>query len=228
MYFGTSINIVVRTAARAETRNRERHLPPISVYRWWARLKTELVNGALRDAVAAEFASPNLVVADPFAGGGIIPLAALVRGHAVYAQDLNPWVAEGLASMLNLPTRAALEAAGQHFFAAAGPLANKAYGTTFSDGTPAVIAHSLRVAVAGCSACGHRQRHFPHALVSLTRRKDRGGRQAMLACRCGHLFLGDTSKPTTCPKCSASVDPSRKLFADACGDMSCLRTSGRP
>jgi len=30
------------------------------------------------------------MVSDPFAGGGVIPLAAALRGHRVYAQDLNP------------------------------------------------------------------------------------------------------------------------------------------
>ena len=43
----------VSRAARAETRNREVYLPPVSVFRWWAR-RTEAVNGAVIDAVTAE------------------------------------------------------------------------------------------------------------------------------------------------------------------------------
>jgi len=35
--------------SKAETRNREVHLPPIGTFRWWAR-RTEAVNGALIDA----------------------------------------------------------------------------------------------------------------------------------------------------------------------------------
>ena len=86
----------VSRAARAETRNREVYLPPVSVFRWWAR-RTEAVNGAVIDAVTAERGSDEpLLVVDPFAGGGVIPLAALIRGHRVYAQDINPWAAAGL------------------------------------------------------------------------------------------------------------------------------------
>lgn len=79
----------VSSKVRREVRNREVHLPPVSTYRWWAR-RTEAVNGAILDAVSADRPG-RMVVSDPFAGGGIIPLAAVMRGHSVYAQDLNPW-----------------------------------------------------------------------------------------------------------------------------------------
>ena len=82
----------VSAAARAETRNREVHLPPVSVYRWWAR-RTEAVNGAILDCASQDHPGERMLVADPFAGGAIIPLAAVIRGHQVYAQDLNPWAA---------------------------------------------------------------------------------------------------------------------------------------
>lgn len=197
----------ISEAAIAETRNRERHLPPVSVYRWWAR-RTEVVNGALIEAAVKELATERkLLVADPFVGGGVIPLSALKRGHSVYAQDLNPWVTEGLAAMLSLPAKTVLETAGKAMWEAAAPLARRAYGTTFSEGSPAQISHALRVVVASCSACNHSHRLFPHALVTLMKRKERGDARAMLACRQGHLFLGDSSGPSACPECNVSVDP---------------------
>src|SRR3954466_12736590 len=91
----------VSVKARAESRNREVHLPPISVFRWWAR-RTDAVNGAILDALTAEYGERRLVV-DPFAGGGTIGLAALTRGHRAYVQDINPWAAHGLRTMLALP-----------------------------------------------------------------------------------------------------------------------------
>jgi adenine-specific DNA methylase len=224
---------LVSLAAKAETRNRERHLPPISVYRWWAR-RTEAVNGALLDAAAKELSSgSDLLVADPFVGGGVIALAALKRGHRIYAQDLNPWVAEGLASMLSLPDCVELEAAGKALREAGRTLANRAYGTTFSDGAPAQVSHSLRVAVTSCSQCGHSHRLFPHALVTLTKRKDRGGRQAFLACRRGHLFHSDTAEITRCPECEISVDPTenyqprRTVTCPRCGHQEDLEVRAR-
>ncbi|MDB5574942.1 MAG: hypothetical protein JWR80_118 [Bradyrhizobium sp.] len=197
----------VSAAVRIETRNRERHLPPISVYRWWAR-RTEAVNGALLDAVSKELGD-GLLVADPFVGGGVIALAALMRGHSVYAQDLNPWVAEGLLAMLSLPSRDAIAQAGDILCAAAEPLAKKAYGTYFADGAAAELSQSFRVVRSRCTSCGHTHRLFPHALVTLKRRKERAQSEAFLACHNGHLFEGDASVVQPCPECNSTVDPAQ-------------------
>ena len=45
--------------------------------------------------------------------------------------------------------------------------------------------------LAECTGCGQRARMFPHALVSLLARKERGESCAWLACRNGHLFTAD-------------------------------------
>src|ERR1022692_655760 len=91
-------SVAVSLRAAREVRNREIHLPPVSVYRWWAR-RTEAVFGGILDAFFSNRSGSGLVV-DPFSGGGVIPLAAVIRGHSVYAQDLNPWATQGLAGML--------------------------------------------------------------------------------------------------------------------------------
>lgn len=221
--------LTVSAAARRETRSRENHLPPVSVYRWWAR-RTEAINGALLDAVACEHDGSRLLVADPFAGGGVIPLAALRRGHEVYAQDLNPWVADGLKVMLGLPASAVLRRAAKDLLSKAEQIAARAYGTTFNDGAPAQIIHALRVASASCPDCGEHWKLFPHALVSLTRRKDRGGSNAYLACRRGHLFEGAADTRTTCPECGDAVDPEdtylpqRVATCPNCGNAHSLET----
>lgn len=202
----------VSAAVRKETRNREIHLPPISVYRWWAR-RTESEFGALIDAATSHFPEGSLLIADPFVGGGIIPLAAVSRHHRVYAQDLNPWAVSGLGAMLSLPSAHALRAATRDLRDAATPLLRKAYATTGSDETPATISHTLRVASAECSACGHRSRLFPHATVTLLVRKERQQTGAFIACPNGHLFQGDIELSKACPSCGCDVDPSANYTA---------------
>jgi adenine-specific DNA methylase len=211
----------VNESARRESRNRELHLPPISVYRWWAR-RTESVNGAILDAFGKDHPG-RCLIADPFSGGGVIALAAVVRGHRVYAQDLNPWATAGLAAMLSLPSPVEVSRAILKFQAACSDLIAAAYSTRFSDGTPSEISHTFRVATAACSACGHRERLFPHALVSLLQRKERGKTAAFLACPEGHLFLSDHSQKRRCPTCNRITDPvasyteQRMITCQRCG-----------
>jgi putative DNA methylase len=197
----------VGTRVRREVRNREVHLPPVSIYRWWAR-RTEAVNGSIIDAVSVD-RTGRLVVSDPFAGGGVIPLSAIMRGHSVYAQDLNPWAAEGLASMLALPDpeslREGIAALSQRVVA----IAEATYGTVLTDGTPGHVSHTFRVAVAACTNCGVRQRIFPHALASLTKRTERNLPEAFLACPNGHLFQGRRDQITLCTTCRSPTDPAQ-------------------
>ncbi|SOC48547.1 Adenine-specific DNA methylase, contains a Zn-ribbon domain [Blastococcus aggregatus] len=210
----------ISARVRREVRNREVHLPPVSTYRWWAR-RTESVNGAIIDAVNSDHPG-RLVVSDPFAGGGVIPLAAVMRGHSVYAQDLNPWAAAGLAAMLDLPDpeslRAGVAALSQRVLAPA----QAAYGTVLSNGTPGQVSHTFRVAVAACTHCGTRQKLFPHALVSLLSRVERGLPEAFLACPNGHLFQGHRDRTRRCPTCSVLIDPAatytpRRVVTCPCG-----------
>ena len=159
----------VSEQARAESRNREVHLPPISTYRWWAR-RTGAVTSALLQGATKTLGRKMLTVGDPFAGGGVIPLIALGQGHTMLASDINPWAAHGLEATLKLPPPAAIAAAATRLTRRAAPLVAAAYGS--GDST---IAHTLRVAVAPCTACGIAARLFPFATVSLLKRRDRGG-----------------------------------------------------
>jgi adenine-specific DNA methylase len=212
----------ISARVRREVRNREVHLPPISIYRWWAR-RTESVNGAVIDAVNVDRPG-RLVVSDPFAGGGVIPLAAVMRGHSVYAQDLNSWAAGGLAAMLALPDADALRTGIAALSQRVLPEAAAAYGTVLSDGTVGQVSHTFRVAVGACTHCGERQRLFPHALVSLLSRVERNRPEAFLACPKGHLFQGRRDQPKACPTCNTHTSPEaiytpRRVVTCHCGQQ---------
>ena len=217
----------VSEQARRESRNREVHLPPVSVYRWWAR-RTLSVTGALLDAAQQHLGRPPVVL-DPFAGGGTIPFAAVARGCEVVAGDLNPWAAWGLKTALSLPPPEEVQTGLDRLHRRASQLLAAAYRTTL-DGRPAQIAHTMRVATAACTGCGEVARLFPHALVSLLRRRDQGGGAAWLACPAGHLFIGQDTGIQPCPSCGRPTDPSaaylprRTVTCLSCGQVERLET----
>lgn len=197
--------VALTAATRREARARQNHLPPISTYRWWAR-RTETVTGAVVDALAAIHDRP-MTIADPFAGGGVIALAVLLRGHRLYAQDVNPWAARSLTTMLTLPEPALVEEAVREVHLGLAPLLHDAYATTTAAGEPASIAQTIRVASVDCAGCGEQIRLFPTGTVSLLTRVDCGGDDAWLACPAGHVQRGPSSRRTRCRTCNRIIDP---------------------
>lgn len=215
----------LQAAICQESRSRQRHLPPISVYRWWAR-RTETVTGAIVDAVSADKPG-QLLLADPFAGGGVIALACLLRGHRVYAQDVNPWAARSLTTMLGLPTLHEIAVAGDRLHTTVAPLLAEAYATTLSDGTPATIANTIRVATGPCPGCARTLKLFPTATVSLLGRVDCGGDLGYVACPVGHLHLASTRKRTSCATCSKYVTPTARYTTGRTARCSHCRWTGK-
>lgn len=190
----------ISDAARREARRRESALPPVSVFRWWAR-RTEAVVGGIVDAVGHD-QTGRLIIADPFAGGGTIALVAATRGHRVFAQDVNPWSVQGLATTFRLPPPRTLRAAQADLEDRLTPTLSHAYTTETGP-----MAFLLRVRTAICPACGEENRYYPQALVTMLQRVDTGATRGWLACPRGHLTLGETHTPIRCNTCRALIDP---------------------
>lgn len=143
----------------------------------------------------------------------MIPLAAILRGHSVYAQDINPWAALGLKTMLGLPEPDQIREGVAALAHRVTPLVGAAYGTTMSDGRPGTITHTFRVATSPCLECGEVARLFPHSMLTLLARKERGRPEAILACPNGHLTRGRHDRNTRCQTCRVTVDPSAAYTA---------------
>ena len=213
----------ISIASSAEAKRREAAIPPVSVFRWWARRTQAVVNAILQTYETT--ANTPLVIADPFSGGGTVPLAALRRGHSVYAQDLSPWAVSGLSAMLSLPNPSRIAEVRSSMENRLGGLIEAVYGTRLSDGSPGTMMYAVRVASSPCSRCHSVARLFPHALVTLTSRKDARGdcTSALLACPLGHVWKTDDILKQDCPVCGRTTDPStdylkrRIVFCDVCG-----------
>lgn len=215
---------ISRLAAR-EVINRDRYAPVVSAYRWWAR-RPHSVMGALLDAVVDRFGK-DLIVSDPFSGGGTVTFEAVRRGLRAYAQDLYPWPTYGLATTLEPVAASAFKGAAEQLQGQLAPL-SQLYKR--SDGR--VISHILRIRQTHCAKCEAAYFHLPSPMLSL-RSRSQSERNAFYCCaicggvserrkdcdkfRCSHCGQTQSAtKPTSqCPKChSAASERGPRIWAD--------------
>src|SRR3954452_694024 len=151
-----------------QQRNRETHVPVISLFRWWAR-RSHAGAGAILDAARAEFGSGSFLVADPFSGGGTVAFEATRRGLPIYAQDLYPWPSEGLATALTAADPDEFRVAADRLLQDLGALRNK-YRYD-NDGERWEVTHVIRVRTADCPRCSKCLFLFRDPLISLASRR---------------------------------------------------------
>lgn len=210
----------VARRVQLQQRRRERDTPTVSMYRWWARRSHALV-GSLIDAGSD---GATITVADPFSGGGTVAIEAARRNHRIYAQDLHPWAAYGLATTLDDVSPRALSAAAVELLKGLQPLRASLYGTTCPEHGTAEITHFFWVRAVSCPGCNSRVFLYPYPLVSLaSRSKDE--QRSFFGCRsCGAVTeVAAKDEPGACGTCSAalaSADESllrgRRATCDSC------------
>lgn len=169
--------------------------------------------GALLDAAVAHY-GPELIVSDPFSGGGTVTFEAARRELKAYAQDLYPWPARGLAAALGSCEVHELQAAAGQVLDQLAPH-REAYRTA----NGGELSHVLRVRRSTCIGCAGKVFEFPHGLVSVTSRS-LSDRNAFFGCRsCGHLNLRTRGvKSFTCAGC----DTRRPVNQQPTGCPHCL------
>jgi len=169
--------------ARRQQHNREIYSPGISLYRWWARRPHALI-GALLDAACVD---ETPVVSDPFSGGGTVAMEAARRGLSVYAQDLHPWAAAGLATTLDGVDAEPLAMTGARWLSDLDELRSRLYGTTCSAHGVSEIVHTFWARAQSCTTCERDIFLFPYSMMTLDSRR-RNETLAWFGCRaCGHV-----------------------------------------
>jgi hypothetical protein len=182
-----------------EQRNREVHVPAISLFRWWARRPHALI-GEILDAAGPEVAC----VSDPFSGGGTVALEAAARGLGIYAQDLHPWAAMGVATALDRVDPKALQEGGREWIEGLTAKRRELYGTTCSTHGDSEILTTFWVRRAECPHCAASAYLYPYSLVTLA---SRGQAET-------HAFFG-------CGACGAITRSRRDAKERRCSGCSC-------
>lgn len=204
----------VNERVRHEQRNREVYVPPISLFRWWARRPHALI-GALIDAACEDGGS--LVVSDPFSGGGTVALEAARRGLPLYAQDLHPWVVAGLASALDGTDPDVLDAAMAEVLDRVSTRCADLYTSTCSEhGGTSELSHVFSVRARACPSCSRTTFLYPYSLLSLASRQ-KAEAEAFFGCpACGLVsrHQSDGIAARVCPGCERLLaSPDESLLA---------------
>lgn len=183
--------------SKYEQSNREIHAPVISVYRWWAR-RPHGVIGALLDASRDLYR--DMVISDPFSGGGTVAVEAARRGLKVYAQDLYPWPIFGLSVALS---HVALE----EYDAAAAAVIEHLYHLREKFRSPSgqEISAVLRVRVGECPRCNQAVYLYPDPLISKRSRRQDEEWGYFGCAKCGHVTFGGLGKTVRCEQCDAAL-----------------------
>ena len=215
--------LVSRTTER-ELHNRERYVPAISAFRWWAR-RPHNVMGALLDASIARFGK-KLTVADPFSGGGTVAFEAVRRGLRVYAQDLYPWPTYGLSTTLRPIAPEKLEQAATELL---GRL--EALRSLYRRPDGRELSHIIRVRSIECTSCAHSRFEYPHPLISLLSRSRKNTHAYFGCAACGAVSVRRADVQTfgcsqcglrqsateplqVCPHCAQAATPATR--GEAC------------
>ena len=71
----------------------------------WDNIQNETVLNAARNEISKSVNDPNLIIFDPFCGGGSIPLEAQRLGLISFASDLNPIAVLLTKALIDIPTK---------------------------------------------------------------------------------------------------------------------------
>ncbi len=167
-------------------------------FRWWAR-RPYALTGALLEASRLRTKD---IVSDPFSGGGTVTIEAAVRGHRVYAQDLNPWPTWGLRTALDGLPPDRLKAGIDSFWRRFRQAVAGEYSTNCPQHGHGEVLHVFWVRRCLCKSCHKVNFLFPYSLITLASRSH-GVKRAFFGCSaCGHVTRGRTSRRTRCGYCA--------------------------
>jgi len=187
---------------RKELRNRECFSPSVSVYRWWARRSHSLIGQLLDHAIHLH--GPDITISDPMSGGGTVAIEAARRGLSVFAQDINPWAALGLETLLRPVNVGKLEVAADSLISALILQGSDLYDHPRRPDTEIIC--QLHVRRTQCPSCKKNNFLFPTRVLALDRRPSSKPTLAWYGCEaCGEITEADSAKPPMqCGHCGQS------------------------
>jgi adenine-specific DNA methylase len=227
----------VASMALQEKQIQQNYRPIIAVHKWFARrpgtlfralMLSEYVEAPLRESYFQAHSLGDLLVADPFMGGGTPVIEANRLGCGVVACDINPmsyWIVREEVESLDLE---AYRRSATALCSALEQEIGELYRTrcAFCSSLDASVKYFLWVKCLPCTGCDRSLDLLPGLLVA---RNQRHPANVFVCWRCLQLRESESScRPTTCPHCSASLTAFSPARQNSCRCPQCGQHNSYP
>jgi len=212
--------------ARIESYRKNIYRPAYYIHKWWARRTGATFRAILLGTLLPEAYSPldsfyrahnfqDVVILDPFMGGGTVVGEAVRLRARVIGVDINP-VAWFLVKKIVEPVSLhALDRAYRDLEEKVGAEILHLYQTHCPTcGGPAQAVYTYWVKVVTCQTCGE---EVPLRKSMILARHASKPNTGLVTCpSCGHPFISTTlDRPQTCPLCHTAFEASRGISRGA-------------
>lgn len=212
--------------------------PILSLHKYFARRSGRVFNWAISEVEKIFPDESNLRILDPMAGGGTIPWESAMRGHDVYAADLNPIASLIQKGMFDPPEPENFSLEVKKFLDDAEKNLAHLFETEV-DGEKYPILYRHYVREVDCSECPERFKLYSHTMFNRGRKrgkaqskKNQGDSwcphcgennltpETNVCCKsCGLDYNAESGtievkkkkKSTTCPNCGGKSTPGKLL-----------------
>lgn len=187
------------------------------IHKWWARRAGATFRAILLGALLPEGESPmdyfyqansfeDIVILDPFMGGGTTVGEALRLGVRVIGVDINPVSWFLVKKIVEPASIGALDAAFSHLEATVGGEIRRLYETRCPEcGGTAQAVYTYWVSLVPCRACGSMVPLRKSMILARHMGKPNTG---LVTCpRCGHPYISPAlDRPQRCPACGGDFE----------------------
>ncbi len=206
---------------KKESWRKEIYRPINYLHKWWAKRLGSIFRGLLLGSVLSvdsdlesgyydQYDFNNIVVFDPFMGGGTTIVEAVKLGMTTLGRDINPVACETVRVGLSPINKNLLNESYRLLSETIKKDIQNLYKTIDSNSNPCEVLYYFWVMQATCPNCGDELDLFSTYIISKNAYPARKPETQVVCPSCGNIFMSKYKKRfETCPTCSFEFDSTK-------------------